>query len=183
VIEAQCRYLGKPVLPEINPLAVIAECIEKAKATTDPELISGYIAEALGVLQIDNNEDDAFRVLGSAFVDAVADDEEHSGSLFEVWAELVQRSVCYPQKMRKIEMSARKRSPSRRIQGGRLASRVHDKSGRHPDLWNVRPIRIGGARWPNPFLLLSPEGSARRLRACAPQRAVPGRDVVEGQGH
>src|SRR6266478_9630549 len=47
-------------MPEINPLAVIAECIEKAKATTDQELINDYIAEALGVLQIDNTEDDAF---------------------------------------------------------------------------------------------------------------------------
>jgi hypothetical protein len=35
-------------MPDINPLAVIAECIEKAKATTDQELISDYIAEALG---------------------------------------------------------------------------------------------------------------------------------------
>ncbi len=48
-------------MPEINPLAVIAECIEKAKATTDQELISDYIAEALEVLQIDNPEDDAFK--------------------------------------------------------------------------------------------------------------------------
>ena len=43
-------------MPEINPLAVIAECIEKAKAITDQELINDYIAEALGVLQIDNTE-------------------------------------------------------------------------------------------------------------------------------
>ena len=75
-------------MPEINPLAVIAECIEKAKATTDPELISDYITEALGILQIDNTEDDAFHMLGSAIVDAAADDEEHSASLFEVWTEL-----------------------------------------------------------------------------------------------
>jgi hypothetical protein len=73
-------------MPEINPLAVIAECIEKAKATTDQELINDYIAEALGVLQIDNTEDDVFHMLGSAIVDA--DDEEHSASLFEVWTEL-----------------------------------------------------------------------------------------------
>jgi hypothetical protein len=33
-------------MPEINPLAVIAECIEKAKATTDQELINDYIAES-----------------------------------------------------------------------------------------------------------------------------------------
>ena len=75
-------------MPEINPLAVIAECIEKAKVTTDPELIDDYIAEALGVLQIDNTEDDAFHMLGSAIADAVADDEEHSACLFEVWTEL-----------------------------------------------------------------------------------------------
>ena len=57
-------------MPEINPLAVIAECIEKAKATADLELISDYITEALGILQIDNTEDDAFHMLGSAIVDA-----------------------------------------------------------------------------------------------------------------
>jgi len=39
-------------------------------------------------LQIDNTEDDAFQMLGSAIVDAVADDEERSASLFEVWTEL-----------------------------------------------------------------------------------------------
>jgi hypothetical protein len=39
-------------------------------------------------LQIDNIEDDAFHMLGSAIVDAVADDAEHSASLFEVWTEL-----------------------------------------------------------------------------------------------
>ena len=75
-------------MPDTNPLAVIAECIEKTKTTTDQELISDYIAEALGVLQIDNTEDDAFQMLGSAIVDAVADDHEHSASLFEVWTEL-----------------------------------------------------------------------------------------------
>ena len=58
------------------------------KATTDPELISDYIAEALGVLQIDNTEEDAFHMLGSAIVDAVAEDEEHAASLFEVWTDL-----------------------------------------------------------------------------------------------
>jgi len=39
-------------------------------------------------LQIDNSEDDAFNMLGSAIVDAVADDEAHTASLFEVWTEL-----------------------------------------------------------------------------------------------
>jgi hypothetical protein len=76
------------VMAEVNPMAVIAECIEKAKATTDQELIGDYIAEALGTLQIDNDEDDAFHMLGSAIIDAVADDEEHTAGLFEVWSEL-----------------------------------------------------------------------------------------------
>ena len=75
-------------MAEPNPIAVIAECIEKSKATSDQELIGDYISEALGVLQIDNSEDDAFKMLGSAIVDAVADDEAHTASLFEVWTEL-----------------------------------------------------------------------------------------------
>jgi len=75
-------------MSEPNPMAVIAGCIEKCKATTDQELIEDYIAEALGVLQIDNTEDDAFNMLGGAIVDAVADDEAHTASLFEVWTEL-----------------------------------------------------------------------------------------------
>jgi hypothetical protein len=75
-------------MAEPNPMAVIADCIEKSKVTTDQELISDYIAEALGVLQIDNTEDDAFNMLGSAIVDAVADDEAHTAALFEVWSEL-----------------------------------------------------------------------------------------------
>jgi hypothetical protein len=75
-------------MAEPNPIAVIAECIDKSKATTDQELIGDYISEALGVLQIDNSEDDAFNMLGSAIVDAVADDEAHTASLLEVWTEL-----------------------------------------------------------------------------------------------
>jgi hypothetical protein len=35
-------------MAETNPTTVIAECIEKSKASSDPELISDYIAEALG---------------------------------------------------------------------------------------------------------------------------------------
>ena len=75
-------------MSEPNSMAVIAGCIEKCKATTDQELIEDYIAEALGVLQIDNTEDDAFNMLGGAIVDAVADDEAHTANLFEVWTEL-----------------------------------------------------------------------------------------------
>jgi hypothetical protein len=56
-------------MPEPNPMAVIADCIEKSKATTDQELIGDCVAEALGVLQIDNTEDDAFAMLGSAIAD------------------------------------------------------------------------------------------------------------------
>ena len=36
-------------MPEVNPTVVIADCIEKSKATTDEELITDYITEALGV--------------------------------------------------------------------------------------------------------------------------------------
>jgi hypothetical protein len=75
-------------MAETNPMAVIADCIEKSKATTDQELISDYISEALGDLQIDNTEDDAFNMLGSAIVDAVADDPGRTVALFEVWSEL-----------------------------------------------------------------------------------------------
>jgi hypothetical protein len=75
-------------VPEPNPMAVIADCIEKSKATADTELIGDYIAEALGVLQTDNTEDDAFNMLGSAIIDAVADDPGHTEALFEVWSEL-----------------------------------------------------------------------------------------------
>jgi hypothetical protein len=75
-------------MAEVNPMAVITECIDKAKATSDQKLIGDYIAEALGALQIDNTEDDAFFMLGSAIIDAVADDEEHTAGLFEVWSEL-----------------------------------------------------------------------------------------------
>jgi hypothetical protein len=55
---------------------------------TDQELIADYITEALGILQIDNTQEDAFHMLGSAIADAVADDEEHTAGLLEVWSEL-----------------------------------------------------------------------------------------------
>jgi len=75
-------------MAELNPTTVIADCIEKSKATADQELISDYIAEALGDLQTENTEEDAFNMLGSAIVDAVADDPAHTEALFEVWSEL-----------------------------------------------------------------------------------------------
>jgi hypothetical protein len=75
-------------MAEMNPTTVIADCIEKSKATADQELIADYITEALGVLQIDNTEEDAFHMLGSAIVDAVADEEAHTAGLLEVWSEL-----------------------------------------------------------------------------------------------
>lgn len=71
-----------------NPTIVIADCIEKSKATADQELIGEYIAEALGVLQIDNTEEDAFNMLGSAIIDAVADDPARTEALLEAWSEL-----------------------------------------------------------------------------------------------
>ena len=51
-------------------------------------IIGEYIAETLGVLQTDNTEEDAFNMLGSAIVDAVADDPARTEALFEVWSEL-----------------------------------------------------------------------------------------------
>jgi hypothetical protein len=75
-------------MAEPNPMTVIADCIEKSKVTTDQELIGEYVAEALGVLQADTSEEDAFSMLGNAIIDAVADDPAHTGPLFEVWSEL-----------------------------------------------------------------------------------------------
>ena len=78
------------------------------------------------------------------------------------------------------------RPPSRRIQGGRLASRVHDKSGRHPDLWNVRRSELeerdGQTRSYCSHRRGSP-GDCERALLSAPFPGRPGRDVVEGQGH
>jgi hypothetical protein len=83
-------------MAEPNPTMVIADCIEKSKATTDQELIGEYIAETLGVLQTDNTEEDTFNMLGSAIVDAVADDPVRTEALFEVWSELEeQRKLSY----------------------------------------------------------------------------------------
>jgi hypothetical protein len=82
------QYEDITSMPELNPTAVIADCIEKSKATADQELIADYITEALGILQIDNTEEDAFHMLGSAIADAVADDEAHIAGLLEVWSEL-----------------------------------------------------------------------------------------------
>ena len=42
----------------------------------------------IGVLKIDSTEDDAFNMLGSAIMDAVADDPPHTEALLEVWSEL-----------------------------------------------------------------------------------------------
>ena len=88
LIHAADQYEDITSMPEVNPTAVIADCIEKSKATADQELIADYITEALGILQIDNSEEDAFHMLGSAIADAVAEDEAHTACLFEVWSEL-----------------------------------------------------------------------------------------------
>jgi len=75
-------------MAEANPTAVIADCIEKSKATDDPELIADYVTEALRLLQVDNTEEDAFDMLGGAIADAAADDPQHATALLEVWSEL-----------------------------------------------------------------------------------------------
>jgi hypothetical protein len=51
-------------------------------------LIADYVSETLGVLQIDETEEDAFALLGSAIAEAVADDPARAAGLLEVWSEL-----------------------------------------------------------------------------------------------
>jgi len=75
-------------MAEMNPLEVINECIEKAKATTDRDLIAHILAETLAALQIDNTEDDAFHMLSTAIGDTVDKDKKHNAHLFEVWTQL-----------------------------------------------------------------------------------------------
>jgi hypothetical protein len=72
----------------MNPLEVINECIEKAKATIDRDLIAHILGETLGILQIDNTEDDAFHMLSTAIGDTVDKNQKHSAHLFEVWTQL-----------------------------------------------------------------------------------------------
>lgn len=79
------RYIR---MPEIDPTAVIADCIEKSKVTADPELIADYVSEALGILQIDNSEADAFHMLGGAIAKAVGDDPAHTTALLGAWSEI-----------------------------------------------------------------------------------------------
>jgi len=79
-------------MPEINPIAVIAECIEKCKSTTDRDLIVHCISEALGFLQVDEEpEEDAFQMLGGAIEDAAQEDPARCATLLEVWTDLEQQ--------------------------------------------------------------------------------------------
>jgi hypothetical protein len=79
-------------VPEINPIEVIAECIEKSKATTDRDQIAHYISEALGFIQVDEEpESDAFALLGGAIEDAAQEDPVHCAALLEVWTDLEQQ--------------------------------------------------------------------------------------------
>jgi hypothetical protein len=73
---------------KINPLDVISECIDRCKRTNDREQIAHYIAEALGFLQIDDSEEDAFNMMGNAIVEATDTDQEHCSVLVDVWNEL-----------------------------------------------------------------------------------------------
>ena len=85
------RCLSRPPLTKSLPYCIAARvAAPKLSDRSSPSayLIEDYIAEALGVLQIDNTEEDAFNMLGNAIVDAVADDEARTASLFEVWTEL-----------------------------------------------------------------------------------------------
>ena len=79
-------------MPEINPIEVITECIDKCKATTDRDLIAHCISEALGFLQVDEvPESDAFALLGGAIEDAAQEDPVRCVPLLEVWNELGQQ--------------------------------------------------------------------------------------------
>jgi hypothetical protein len=79
-------------MPEINPIEVVAECIEKCKAATDHEQIAHYISESLGLLQVDEeSENDAFALLRGAIVDAAQEDPGRCAALLEVWTRLEQQ--------------------------------------------------------------------------------------------
>jgi hypothetical protein len=79
-------------MPEMNPMEVIAECIEKCKATTDRDVIAHCVSEALGFLQVDEEpESDAFALLGGAIEDAAQEDPEGCAALLEVWTDLEQQ--------------------------------------------------------------------------------------------
>jgi hypothetical protein len=79
-------------MPEMNPIGVIAECIEKCKATTDRDQIAHYVSEALGFMQIDEEpENDAFALLGGAIDDAVQQDPVRCAALLEAWTDLEQQ--------------------------------------------------------------------------------------------
>jgi hypothetical protein len=79
-------------MPEMNPIGVIAECIEKCKATTDRDQIAHYVSEALGFMQVDEEpENDAFALLGGAIDDAARQDPMRCAALLEVWTDLEQQ--------------------------------------------------------------------------------------------
>ena len=139
-------------MAEPNPMTVIADCIEKSEATTDPELIGDYIAEALGLLQIDETEDDAFGMLGGAIVDAVADDPAHT-VLFEVWSQL--------QKQRQ------RPSPSPERQSARNSSR--NVISPSPRTMKSTPVRVLG-------VVLGRSDHSRRRRA---RRAAARADEID----
>ena len=117
-------------MPEANPTAVIAECIEKCKATDDQDLIADFITETLGLLQIDNTEEDAFNMLGSAIVDTVADDEAHTATLLEVWTELdEQRKLAQAERTGRCTASA---GPAPQARAAIVPLAVSQSSRSHP---------------------------------------------------
>ena len=79
-------------MPEMNPIEVMAECIEKCKATTDRDVIAYCVSEALGFLQVDEEpENEAFALLGGAIADAAQEDPVRCAALLEVWTDLEQQ--------------------------------------------------------------------------------------------
>ena len=78
-------------MAEINPLALIARCIEKCTATVDQQQIARYLADTLAELQVDNTEVDAFHMLGSAIVDTASKRKDQSAAMLQVWLQLEAR--------------------------------------------------------------------------------------------
>ena len=78
-------------MPEPNPTEIVTNCIERSKATADPDLIVDYISEALGLLQMEVTEEDAFAMLGGAIDEAVAEDPARTVALFDVWSDFAEQ--------------------------------------------------------------------------------------------
>jgi hypothetical protein len=75
-------------MAELNPFDVIAEGINRAKATADRETVGHILAETLAALQIDNDEVDALSMLNEAIGEAASQDAAGCTLVLDVWSEL-----------------------------------------------------------------------------------------------